>query len=1136
MKVLIWNPLWGAQNNVDFFYNCFVKHLNKQARILSNDNDVTVIVPDWFDDSSYEKHNNVEYVKVGVEVANAIGAFEKDITKELYPEGGRELIEKIKNELKVYLPLSCDVILLWENPVPFLNEIYPDSLIINQMPGFFSRPPYPHTVCFEPYGLYKNSYIYNYPEDVIKQAKESNFCVKKFKDKLKGEIRLVNPLDADDIEYNGKKLALLPLQTSDHYSFFKDYGDKGQLSLFIDTLNKKGKDENLLVTQYISPHATDKVVTESLVAGMKKSWDGIIYNKKFDTIPSVSQYLLQYVDKVYCFSSSLAVQAYAWDLEVSVHENSYLFPINNALKTAEDKDLFLSFVLNNYQPLASHVTEDSIFLNSLLKEMVLLKKQNKKLIVNFSDIDKDYEKSLIESFRGDSSLNNLGKKDLITEARNKDYFKFKRAISSDDCKVVSFDVFDTLLERTVEAPADVYNFLESFLVEKYGDMYDGFSKIRLNSELLARKNCTEGEITIDDIYKHIKNSYQISDDETENIKNEEILIEGKMLRPRPLGKRIWEIAKQLDKEIIIISDMYHLHETVEMFLNKNGFYEYEKLFVSSSYNARKKTGDLYGIVIDYLLGKEIIKGKEEILHIGDNKEADIDQSEKNGIKAMRTPRSIDRMRQNQSFRKIYPPRIGSGEKARSIIAGLTSSNLFDQSSGVLESKTLFSGSVERLGYAAIGPFIYGFAKWLNYQVKKDGCDQVFFLSREGWLLKEAYDIVSKNDKEAPPSKYLLASRRSTRVAALKSKKDIFSIASQPYTEGVVLSDLLESRFGLDSQTLPDLALENTGFKSYDVKLKSDLDTKSKFGDLCGNLQKEILAKASLERLPYLNYLSSIGLAKCIKPAIVDIGWKANMQGALGKLMHRPLHGYYYASLNGVDKWLVNGHTVNSYSGSFVTQNNTDTLVNNRHIVESLICCSDRSFVRMEQVGASFYPVFKNENGYLTRKDLIDKIHSNALKFVEEANKEFKGLSNFLIPDPSLANACLSYFLLSPSAQDVSILKDLVFEDSFGGVTSKVIVSEKASLDSVWKVGSEALESSKNSSKKKPVAGNKPTSRTDKKVSHGLIKKLIIDKVEPYLIKKLSSERQYNKYLRSRELFFKDSRSLKAKKWFDFIGE
>lgn len=59
---------------------------------------------------------------------------------------------------------------------------------------------------------------------------------------------------------------------------------------------------------------------------------------------------------------------------------------------------------------------------------------------------------------------------------------------------ISFDIFDTLIERKVKAPSDIFAIVGKNIL---GDACaDVFRQDRINAELIARKNCKTGEVNV----------------------------------------------------------------------------------------------------------------------------------------------------------------------------------------------------------------------------------------------------------------------------------------------------------------------------------------------------------------------------------------------------------------------------------------------------------------------------------------------------------------------------------------------------------------------------------------------------------------------------------------------------------------
>ena len=111
-------------------------------------------------------------------------------------------------------------------------------------------------------------------------------------------------------------------------------------------------------------------------------------------------------------------------------------------------------------------------------------------------------------------------------------------------KVVSFDIFDTLLVRPYIQPTDLF-----FHMEKAYER-PGFADERRDAERRTRIRHKELEdITFDMIYDEI-------DDEFKDMKQKEMDWEEMVLRANPELKQVYDYAKEQGKKIVIASDMY----------------------------------------------------------------------------------------------------------------------------------------------------------------------------------------------------------------------------------------------------------------------------------------------------------------------------------------------------------------------------------------------------------------------------------------------------------------------------------------------------------------------------------------------------------------------------------------------------
>ena len=69
----------------------------------------------------------------------------------------------------------------------------------------------------------------------------------------------------------------------------------------------------------------------------------------------------------------------------------------------------------------------------------------------------------------------------------------------------------------------------------------------------------------------------------------------------------------------------------------------------------------------------------------------------------------------------------------------------------------------------LGPMLLGYCKWLNEKIQIDKIDKIFFLSREGKILQDAFNILYPH-MEIPQS-YLYVSRQSLMVPLMADAAD-----------------------------------------------------------------------------------------------------------------------------------------------------------------------------------------------------------------------------------------------------------------------------------------------------------------------------------------------------------------------------
>ncbi|MDU4436653.1 MAG: HAD-IA family hydrolase, partial [Pluralibacter gergoviae] len=442
-------------------------------------------------------------------------------------------------------------------------------------------------------------------------------------------------------------------------------------------------------------------------------------------------------------------------------------------------------------------------------------------------------------------------------------------------EIISFDIFDTLLFRPFRHPSDLYDLMEKKAREITGISHLKFKEERRKAEKIAFETAIEagcGETTIYNIYSVLSENVNLSDECRDILMQYEMQTEYELLYPRKTGYRAYLEAKQLGKRIILVSDMYLPAEFLAKVLDKNGYNEYEKLYVSSSIGLKKHSGALFDYVLD-----DLQVSPNMVLHIGDNVDADVKKAKEKGIKPFHLMKAYEEYISCSDYTIPWSRDEKRHSLDWSMLLTIAGNHLHDNPYLPFRKNTLFGGSPTKLGYYGFGFLLIGYAKWLIENAIKDNIDRLYFLSRDGKIMKHAYDIVARLYDNAPKSHYLLCSRRAVNLAKVKSCDDIIDLVNVDYANNVRLSHLLLSRFGLDINNIHEETLIKYGFNK-NSKL-TDKDT-SLLQDLLIDLKDDVLLVAENERSTYLQYLHQEGMYDDGNVSIVDIGYAGTMQQSL----------------------------------------------------------------------------------------------------------------------------------------------------------------------------------------------------------------------------------------------------------------
>ncbi|WP_146001356.1 HAD family hydrolase [Chimaeribacter arupi] len=978
---------------------------------------------------------------------------------EEYHEGE---VERLGELLTQSLPdaFTPDVIIVWESPANFLNTLYPQAKILYQMPGFFSRPPFGQLVSLD-IGLLKYAAAKTYEGNVVSNEEmDALHTLRLTENQFLQAVSPVKEIVAD-IYHRFSKVVLLPLQIDNYFMINSVIGNhKSQFDILVDILTRLPDDHALLVTNYKSKDAQSAVLTEQGITYLRSRFPNFIYRQETDNVPWVSQFLVPLVDGIITISSSIGFQAAFWQKPLLALGQSHLTPF----ATAATLDAFLTQAAS---PIPQN--RDKLMLETIRHQhcpMNFLADSRyaewlKKFVATGELTpwcDRPVGQMLLEERRESQLLDALGYFNNVRGESSMDHcHELSQQIIKHD--IVSFDIFDTLLYRPFKSPTDLYTFINHEARAITGIATLDFKTVRRAAEktaFLAAIERGEGEVTFEEIYQVLAADLALDETIMRRLMQAEMSAERELLYPRVSGYKAFLEAKSLKKRIIIISDMYLPESFLAEILEKNGYTGYERLFVSSTYRAKKHSGVLFDRVLE-----QMQVDPSRILHIGDNLDADVKRAKSRGLKPFHLIKASEVFEKNSNYTLPW-----SRDEARHaldwrMLLSIAGNRLHDNPYLPHRNGTVFGGSPWKLGYYGFGALLLGYTKWLLENAVRDGVEDLYFLSRDGKVMKAAYDAVAPLYPNAPRSHYLLCSRRAVNLAKVENMSDILDLLHVDFAHRVRLSHLLKHRFGINSDIIPQEIL-----KEHDYTLESPLTAADipRLEALFNDLQPILLAAAAEERTHYLDYLQQSGIYGATKNAIVDIGYAGTMQESLHQLSggEKEIGGYYLMTFRQALKRVAQRNLpVRGYLAEFIDRHDTyHPFCRHVPLYETLFSSEDTSFICMTRDWEkNLYPVFMARSPIEARREeVVYKVQQGAIEFISEVVRILGPRFDALDIEPNKTLRIMDNYFNNPHPRDAAILSGVMFEDAYGGTAYKTILPDVNALDvpCVWQKGREVL--------------------------------------------------------------------------------
>ena len=415
----------------------------------------------------------------------------------------------------------------------------------------------------------------------------------------------------------------------------------------------------------------------------------------------------------------------------------------------------------------------------------------------------------------------------------------------------SFDIFDTLIDRNTTRPIGIFSKIQEEIVDnkeldfpRY--LKKEYERIRMQAENAVRfsKRRTKiervsdvVEVTFDEIIEQISFVYNLTVEQCDWLKETEIQAEIDSVRP--IQSRIDEFIKLSNEghHVIMISDMYLPREVILKMIEKADPRLLEfKLYLSSETGYQKSTGLLYHYV--YFGMNEKFK---KWVHYGDNEHADKVVPERYGITSV-----------HHSFLNFntYESKLVSYVDSYDAYQVANLMRDFRAKNNIIMDQFSKEQGTQYYAYAYISLYLVSYVYWTLKSSIDNGNEVVYFVTRDGNVLKPIADKIIKEKNWKLKTKLIYGSRKSWRIPGIDLNE-----------QGKV-SDIVFSGFGLFQ----------TPFESFEKLLKTAELEEDQFIEFFPSL-KEYKVKEKITLQEVINFRNTAKQSEEYKDHLLSISKK-----------------------------------------------------------------------------------------------------------------------------------------------------------------------------------------------------------------------------------------------------------------------
>jgi FMN phosphatase YigB (HAD superfamily) len=570
-------------------------------------------------------------------------------------------------------------------------------------------------------------------------------------------------------------------------------------------------------------------------------------------------------------------------------------------------------------------------------------------------------------------------------------------------KLLSLDCFDTLLWRDVHAPRDLFGALPGIT----GPQRQWAEQRARSGSVVRRK---QSEVSITEIYRELLPNGTAAE-HAAAVQAELDAEAAHCFGFRPTVELMQE-AHRRGMGIIIVSDTYldegQLRGLIAASAGEEVAGLIDRVFCSSTLGKSKGDG-MYELVL-----KKLNVAPHEILHIGDNKAADVDGVAPFGVHTLHLKQFEDsteqRLRLEAAISAMLEPTLGeiaaTHQPHRAPLSAIEPS---------------LTDTAERFGFVTLGPVLGAFNRWISaeaeaLQAQHGGKVHYLFLMRDGYLPM----LMHRQDHSDTSTHAIEISRFTATAASLTNKEAI--------------DRYLQAEIGTDLNVLANQLLLPKAEVTMLMKELPEIGSTRAFLRAIANpnRMRRIMkaAEGFAERL-VAHIRANVNPAKGDTLMLVDLGYNGSVQNDVHQLLADSfgvhVAGRYLLlreqSLTRLDKrgFLGPEH----YDACTL-----EALCGNVAVLEQLCTAAQGSVVDYNREGT---PIRRSNSIKARQSETRDRIQQGCLRFAREERSIF---IRSAVPDEATlwrrgAAAVMGRLMFMPLQHELSVLAEFEHDVNLG---------------------------------------------------------------------------------------------------------